>query len=559
LKNKKTILGLLFLLVLSGLMMLRQLLTPGYFTTTVSDAYAYSSWASQFVEALKEGVIYPRWIPFSFWGYGSPAFILYPPLAFYFAAFFNLFTDSIITAMNITKFISLFISATGMYFLIKEFYSEKIALLTASFLIVFPLVISNYYLFGGFASVISFMWFSPILLFASRYFEKRQYRNLIYAGACYGALVLTHLINAYMFTFVLISFLIYKVIVDKRPKDIIAIPIIFGVGFLISSAYTLPLIFEKQFFNLKVFIGEGGGFHYGHFFILPKLTEKLPPDHVWPVYYYSTVFQLFLLLTLLFLFLYQTGQLRYEERMNNVRVMNHFFLGVVFISIFFTFGISSFLWETIPFIKYIQFPTRWFNFTGYSLIFLSAITFSAPETIYKSRKGYFIICILFLTCFLLSAKYIKAAPYFPEEELIPVKSVDLTREHLPAWVDVNKIDQNDMGKEKTTIIEGEGVAAVVLWQYAERVIVVNATTPLTLRIRTFYFPGWKAYLDGINISIQTENGTGAMLIDISEGDHKLELKFVDTPVRYYGKLISLLSLVVLGYLILTNRSVKNIW
>jgi hypothetical protein len=534
-------------------MMLRQLTTHGYFSVTINDTFTYTSWAWQFVEALKEGIIYPRWTPLSFWGYGSPSFVLYPPLAFYMTAFFSLFTNSVIAAMNITKLTALFFSAAGMFFLVKEFYSEKIALLTASFFVVFPYVISNFYLFGGFASVISYMWFSPIFLFSWRYFEKGQYRNLMYAGACYGALVLTHLINAYMFTFVLIAFIIYMAIVSRRPRALVAIPIIFLVGFLISSAYILPLIFEKQFFNLKAFIGEGGGFHYGHFFILPKLTEKLPPDHFWPVYYYSTVFYLFLFITLLLLFLYQTIQLRYEESMTKVKIMNQFFLGAVFVSIFFSFGISTFLWEIIPFIKYIQFPTRWFNVTAYSLIFLSALNFSSPDTIYKTKKSYLIIVILFLTCFLLCLRYINSAPYFPEQDLIPVKSVDLTREHLPAWVDIYKIDnKNDIDQEKTTIIEGEGKTEINVWKSAERIIDINADSPLNLRVKTFYFPGWRAYIDNQETDIKKEDGTGAIIIEVPSGHHTLKLVFADTPIRYYSKIIALVSFISVFIIFISN-------
>jgi 6-pyruvoyl-tetrahydropterin synthase related domain len=551
--NKKFLISLLFLFLLSVLMMMRQLTTHGYFSVTINDTFTYTSWAWQFVEALKEGIIYPRWTPLSFWNYGSPSFVLYPPLAFYIVAFFNLFTNSVIAAMNITKLTSLFFSAAGMFFLVKEFYSEKIALLTASFFIVFPYFLSNYYLFGGFASVISYMWFSPILLFAWRYFEKGQYRNLIYAGVYYGALVLTHLINAYMFTFVLLAFLIYMLFDSKNLKNLIAIPIIFLTGFLISSAYVLPLIFEKQYFNLKAFIGEGGGFHYGHFFILPKLTQKLPPDHFWPVYYYSTVFYLFLFITLLLLFLYQTRQLRYEESMRNVNIMNKFFLGAVIVSIFLSFGISTFLWETIPFIKYIQFPTRWFNITAYSLIFLSAVNFSAPDTIYKSKKGYFIIFILFLTCFLLSVKYVKSAPYFPEQELIPVQSVDLTREHLPAWVNIKTINDDDAIHEKTTIIKGEGKVKIVAWKTAERFIEINANGAMTLRIRTFYFPGWRAFIDNQEVTIKKEDGTGAIIIAVPSGRHFLKLVFADTPVRYYSKIIALVSFLAVFAIFLSSN------
>ena len=44
--------------------------------------------------------------------------------------------------------------------------------------------------------------------------------------------------------------------------------------------------------------------------------------------------------------------------------------------------------------------------------------------------------------------------------------------------------------------------------------------------------------------------TGAILIEIPEGEHILELKFTDTPVRYYGKLISLISLLSLSCFVL---------
>ena len=62
-----------------------------------------------------------------------------------------------------------------------------------------------------------------------------------------------------------------------------------------------------------------------------------------------------------------------------------------------------------------------------------------------------------------------------------------------------------------------------------------------------------AYVDGTEIAIQIESGTGAMLIDIPKGTHMLKLKFVDTPVRYYGKLISLLSLFCLGCFLLREK------
>ena len=249
-------------------MMLRQLLSEGYFSCIIEDTYTYTSWAWQFKEALKEGVIYPRWLPLNFWGYGSPTFILYPPIAYYLVAFFNMFTGSVITAMNITKFMALFMCGVGMFFLVREFYSEKIALLTSSFYIVFPYNIFQIYFVGTFASTISFLWFSPIILFTYRYMKDRHYKDVIYAGLCYGGLILTHLINAYMFTFVLVAFIISMAIVKRRPGYLMSMLLIIAVGLLISAVYIVPVIFEKQFLSMEHFTGAIVGlFHvYKHLY-----------------------------------------------------------------------------------------------------------------------------------------------------------------------------------------------------------------------------------------------------------------------------------------------------
>jgi uncharacterized membrane protein len=192
---------------------MRQLSTEGYFSCLVEDTYTYTSWASQFINALKEGVVYPRWTSLNFWGYGSPTFILYPPFAFYLTAFFNVFTGSVVTAMNITKYTALLTSGIGVFFLVREFYSEKVASLSAIFYMGFPFNVFGFYYYGTFASVVSLMWFSPIMLFAYKYIKYKQYEYILYAGVCYGGLILTHLINAYMFTFVFGSFIAYMALV----------------------------------------------------------------------------------------------------------------------------------------------------------------------------------------------------------------------------------------------------------------------------------------------------------------------------------------------------------
>ena len=123
--ERNTVISILFLLCLSAVLMLRQLMSHAYFSSVIQDTFEHTGWAWQFAEALKEGIIYPRWMPLKFWGYGSPIFVLYPPLAYYVVALVSLFTGSVITAMNMTKFLSLFLCGVGIFFLVRESYSRN--------------------------------------------------------------------------------------------------------------------------------------------------------------------------------------------------------------------------------------------------------------------------------------------------------------------------------------------------------------------------------------------------------------------------------------------------
>ena len=488
--SKYTIFSIAFLFFLSALMMFKQIVSAGYFSCIIEDSYTYTSWAGQFIQALKEGIIYPRWLPLNFWGYGSPTFIIYPPLAFYLVGLFNVFTGSVITAMNLSKFAALFLSGMGMFFLVKEFYSEKIALLTAAFYVIFPYNIFQFYFIGTFASTISFMWFSPIILFTYRYIKQGSYTNMAYAGLCYGGLILTHLINAYMFTFVFIAFIIYMSIIQKRPEKLLAIPMILVIGFLISAAYTLPIMYEKGLVSIKAFLSRG--FHFANCFILPNRVSTLPADRFWPVYYDFFIFFVLLFFIFIFLFLILILKMNSLGNMEDVNAVNKFFAATAICSMFLLFGISTFIWKTIPFFNYIQFPHRWLNITTFAIGFLSSSAFWNLRDTYNTKREHrfflillLLVCLLSVYCLLLDYGYIKSAHFFKENELMPVRAANWNIEHLPAGVDMDKVDNDNQLEEKAVATGAEGSVRVTTWKSTVRIAEMTLEKPSLLRIRTF--------------------------------------------------------------------------
>jgi len=358
----------------------------------------------------------------------------------------------------------------------------------------------------------------------------------------------------------MIAFVMHMSAVEKKWKAFIGIPALLSAGCLISAAYLLPVIYERRFLNVNYFIGIGSDiyFKFYNFFILPNMTHKFSHGHLMLTFYSTFVFFLLFFCILTLFYLIQAVRLRHSQVMAKVKSINMFFLGTTIMSIFFLFGISRFLWDVIPYFDYIQFPTRWLNIASPSIIFLCSFTFLVLTTKSGTKRGHALfIILLFIACLALDFRYISSANIFDQQKLLPVRGANWNLEHLPVWVTVENIDM-DNSHGQVNIIEGKGKAEIVRWSSEERIIRTTAVAPMVLSVRTFYFPGWKIYKDGMTADIEIEEQRGSIRVSVTEGKHTIELRFEDTPIRYYSKVISLVSfLSMVALVIISNRRKKE--
>src|SRR3954454_24054871 len=77
-------------------------------------------WLDQFAEQLRHGVLYPRWLPLSHGGLGSPVFYYYPPLAFYLGSVFVLLGLSVSAGILGTFFVGYLLAGGGMFWWLRD-------------------------------------------------------------------------------------------------------------------------------------------------------------------------------------------------------------------------------------------------------------------------------------------------------------------------------------------------------------------------------------------------------------------------------------------------------
>jgi hypothetical protein len=547
--------SLLFLIALAT--MQKQVFSSAYFSINPNDSITYTRWAQEFATALNEGIWYPRWMPDEFSGYGSPTFILYSPLSFYFTSLINVFTGSIVEAMNLVKFFSLFLMSAGMFFLTSEFHPKKTSFIAAAFYAIYPFNLLQFYLFSPFASTVALVWFSPILLFVCRFIKRERYSDLIYAGFCYGGLVLTHLITAYMFAFVLVAFMALRALTKKSVTILLALPVLLTIGGLVSSAYLLPVLFEHQHLQLEAFVTKGTGFDYSTYFLLPNQMAHLPQNTFWPIHHeLILVHALSIIGIALYSFLIILKHVKDHHPLNTdvFRIYSAFTI-VCICTFLLMFGVTRSIWEFIPKFKYIQFPSRWLPLTVYLASLVMAYAIYASEIMISSKKLYYsLIVLIFSVIILLDINYVKRVQPFTRGEL-SVRA-DGPIEHLPVGVDVGKLRQ-EAHFNAVVIVEGQGKTEILSWGSATREIKIAADRPVTVRIRTLNFPGWRAYLDEARSGITSAEGSQAMLVKVPAGNHYLKLDFSDTPVRLFGKILSGCSVLSLSLFLLIDAKKED--
>jgi hypothetical protein len=131
-------------------------------------------------------------------------------------------------------------------------------------------------------------------------------------------------------------------------------------------------------------------------------------------------------------------------------------------------------------------------------------------------------------------------------------------EYRPLWLADRKKDFSpERGKSPLIFTEGSGTVEIVSWKSQSRTIKAIAENASTLRIATFYYPGWTALINGKEVPLGIEQDSGAMLLSLPAGVNTVFLEFRDTPLRRTAGWVSILSLVAAMIGLVVERRKRN--
>ncbi len=248
------------------------------------------------------------------------------------------------------------------------------------------------------------------------------------------------------------------------------------------------------------------------------------------------------------------------------------FLIIAGIALFATLAPSKIFWDVIPMIKLVQFP---FRFLAPATLFLSLVSAGTMATLLpeqgevdltqrrkdaKSKSDNLNPELLILALAILLGSWTYARPQHTAvaaQDVSPAADVQFELDYPDMRGSTAFAGDKPVTSPKVAaylagepiplagIIHGAGSVERVRHGAGSDEVRVASQTPVTLQFYTYWYPGWRAWIDGEEVPTRPEGPDALITLDVPAGEHDVRIRFTNTPLRSLAALITILTLLIL--------------
>ncbi len=549
-------------------------------------------------QLIRAGVLFPRWASDLGLGYGYPVFNFFPYLSHYLAELFHLLGLNFLNAFKAAYVTSLLGAIWLAYRLGREYFGEAAGLITGVAYLYSPYLLYDTHVRGSLPEVLA-LALLPLAMLHLRRAAHGQRPAVVWAGLALAAMLLAHNgVSLQALPFLgLYSLWQYAIRNTSSQNKLELSDLRFGfwdLGFcispfllalLLSAFFWLPALAEARYIQIERGTLNGAMNYANHFFSLPELLAlpRLPVD---PALLNPPVVHALPQVAIVISFIGGVLLVIGNWRISNGRIGAlgfyfwdlGFFLLLISLATFLITPPAKPLWDNLPLLKLTLFPWR---LLGPISLWCALLT-GAFFTLHFSNHPFGNWFLGFGICLVIFAGLPLASPPFETFTAAPTRA-DLAAieippdfigtttvgEYLPVWV---KQLPADLTENRARLINGEPIqkfdplpSPVVVLPTGEGPGVrsdsftLDSPHVLTFTYRTFYFPGWRATLDGSPAPITITYPDGLMSVAVPAGKHTLTFEFGTTWPRVLGWALTITGLgACIGFLVIGKWELWNV-
>ena len=544
------------------------------------DTLLHLQRVAQLDALIRQGVLYSRWSPDLALGFGYPLFNYYAPLSYYLAELPVLLGFPHTAALALAFTLLFVVAAAGMYLWCRALFGARAGLIAAAAYVLSPYVLANATGRGALAEQFALALLPGLMWAAHRFANKHAHSAwILIAFLC--ALLLGHNVSTLIFLpIVAVFLLIWQVVAQGfRPgRRWLKIISIFAISFGLTAFFWLPAFAERNLVYIERTTQPEWADVQNNFVALkdilawPRVTD---PRLI--VISFSPGLSPIILLALALLLALAMMQMRQRNfREDRQWWLNGLALcGGLIVCVWLSTPLSRAVWDALPLVGYIQFPSRLFGPASLLAAALTGAVFSRVLHSFGSthvQMGGTVLLLLVLAG-LAFHRQVLAAPLSANTSFSPQQMAEFEartslfgstsgQEYTPRTVLTTPGFAQSRWQFQNDLIERIGLPVGTTIDIVDRRPLslhafIQATAPMTLTARMFAFPGWQAALDGRPIVIVPTQPHGLISLGLPTGAHDLQVWFGTTPLRRLAETISALCLALSVFAIVRRRARPN--
>jgi len=484
-------------------------------------------------DQLRQGIIFHRWSAATNHGFGEPFFIFYPPLSRMIGAILGLVLPWRMVP-GVYVWMVLIAAGVVMWKCAQEWLQPPGALVAALLYATNPYLMLTVYKRCAYAELLAIALF-PALVWGGIRMGKDARQAVLPLSLVFATLWISDLPGAVVATYTLAGLLVLGSLVHRSFRPVLYGAVAILAGFGASAFFLLPAAWERRWIN----VGEAIKFQW-----MPEHNFLFSHGNV-PRY---ATFNRGLSFFALVVIAVTAGAAVLARQLRRDKPQDWRLLaGLAAASTFMMLPPSLVLYRTLPELRFIQFPWRWLAPLCVAGAVLTASAMAEARRRWMPRliAAFAVACIATV---IIHTSWWDHDHHLDELNAVvhsevgfrSIASWDLPLGSQPSVLDkpaplVGLADSEDDGG-------GTANVAVEQWAAERKVFSVDLSRPLLLKLRLVNYPAWQAKLNGKIVPIQTDVGTGQMLVAAPAAFSRIEIDFGRTWDRTLGIVVSLVTI-----------------
>jgi len=531
-----------------------------------------------------QGVLYPHWAQSPNWGAGEPRFVFYPPLTWMLGALLGSAIPWPWVAAGITF---LFLSAIGLSTrtLARLFLPAPSATLAGVLATATPYALFTAYertAFGELAAaagiplLLLFAWRRKPLSLAPSFLSNAFDGSTIPLALILAVIWLTNAPAGVMASYLLAFAALTATLLQREWWPVLRAAVAAPIGIGLAAFFLVPAAWEERWIDIRQAVSVGmqvsDSWLFGHHTTLDLALH----DQV--LHLASTIVVITVVLALAaFLIASLRGKLPVSSR--PLWTPLALLIPILFL---FQFPVSALIWR-LPELQFLQFPWRWLM-----VLDLPLAIFLAAATPLGSRRARIWSFLCWTAVLLISAGVANRVFFQPcdDEDAISNQlsifhaetGVDGTDEYAAIGSDNSLIASGlpdgclvsdptqDLGEGNpdTTPVwypeQGscDDTYTAQVWQNEHKLLKIDSDHDGFVVLRLSRYPAWRITVNGRQENPVSSRQDGLAVVPIAAGPSTIEIRWGTTPDVFWGRTISLASLLALAALWTVERRAHRV-